>query len=526
MDDLLSFISKKLKQTDGLSMQSLVTQSGLTRSKFYRYMQEPHRFSEEELSTIAGILNLSQEDKKTLLQFKWGEQTSSKNENDESIHRFIFNNRSVELDGNSKSFTLFDDLSPDKTITKLSAHELATRFSLWVKQYSIADKKPKLNIRIINCVSKEKIKMIYSLLKELVGIEVCSRLQITTHHVIDSSSMELKDKFDALLDVCSLVNSSNYHVHFENLNGSVWRTMNCFIITCSFDNKIKVFMFALQPSDHETIIYAQPDQMLMDFLDYDCNALFSFESKANPYPTMFLNFNDVFPEHYLKTQKLVIEYELCYDNFSPELWSSVGTYITKDPEMLNGLRKYADPQNCLGDFDNTQFFAFLSDGCIRRYLALEATSSINVLSSEGLRYFVDNNGIRDFDVMNLKLPDELILRQLENIKERLGNHESEKKQSYYILDPLTRIKNVYLAVYRESIFYFFTEYDPQLIYLCSYIMQPEMSIPLYDYIVDELLATSKRDSFESPIMSDARANSFIDSLITCVKNRMVENSKR
>ena len=54
------------------------------------------------------------------------------------------------------------------------------------------------------------------------------------------------------------------------------------------------------------------------------------------------------------------------------------------------------------------------------------------------------------------------------------------------------------------------------------IPQPDMATALYDYVVQELLPSTKRTGFESPFMSDERAVAFIDSLIEEVEQRGVE----
>ena len=78
MEDMLSFISQKIKNIEGLSMQQLISSIGFTRSKFYRFLQEPQRFSAKQLEALSDALGLDDKEKQILFQFNSGEKADDK----------------------------------------------------------------------------------------------------------------------------------------------------------------------------------------------------------------------------------------------------------------------------------------------------------------------------------------------------------------------------------------------------------------------------------------------------------------
>ena len=59
MDNLLSFLSGKLKHS-GMTVDELCKKLEISRQKFYRFVKEPHRFSNENVRMLISALSLSQ----------------------------------------------------------------------------------------------------------------------------------------------------------------------------------------------------------------------------------------------------------------------------------------------------------------------------------------------------------------------------------------------------------------------------------------------------------------------------------
>lgn len=79
-----------------------------------------------------------------------------------------------------------------------------------------------------------------------------------------------------------------------------------------------------------------------------------------------------------------------------------------------------------------------------------------------------------------------------------------------------------ICTFRDSYFFYSSANTSGLEMYIDSIPQPDMATALYDYVVQELLPSTKRTGFESPFMSDERAVAFIDSLIEEVEQRGVE----
>lgn len=73
MDNLLSFLSGKLKRS-GMTVDELCKKIGISRQKFYRFVKEPHRFSNENVRTIANELSLSMQEIDLLESYLYPEQ--------------------------------------------------------------------------------------------------------------------------------------------------------------------------------------------------------------------------------------------------------------------------------------------------------------------------------------------------------------------------------------------------------------------------------------------------------------------
>ena len=61
MEDLLSFITGNLRQK-GITVNEFCEQIGISRQKFYRFVKDPRRFTEDNLLSIQTILNLSEDE--------------------------------------------------------------------------------------------------------------------------------------------------------------------------------------------------------------------------------------------------------------------------------------------------------------------------------------------------------------------------------------------------------------------------------------------------------------------------------
>jgi hypothetical protein len=86
-----------------------------------------------------------------------------------------------------------------------------------------------------------------------------------------------------------------------------------------------------------------------------------------------------------------------------------------------------------------QFVDYVFDSFLQRYLVAESHRAINLISPTGLKKLATTGTIIDFESFHFRLTESQIIRELKYIRERLGDHTSERKQSYLILSPSCKI---------------------------------------------------------------------------------------
>lgn len=526
MEDLLSFVNEIVKRNNEMTMRELVSMSGMTRSKFYRYMKEPWRFSKEQMDNIEQYLHLSGKEKEIFDQFYSSHEEKRLKQGNHFLGQLLFNSWPIESDFQSKLYTLFDSTTPDNKVSRLSSREVAETLRQWVERQDLPHEGHFLNFRIVNCLHSDKIKLIYSLLISLQELDIFSNYNLLPRHIIDSSKMSLEDKLHSIRTSNSLYNLNNYTVDYVPLKGEMWSGVDFCLAEYSYRDQQKLFISMIFPSSFDALVFFSSDRLLFDYITYNSEKIFKFDAKSAFAPNEPIALNRFLIQATLTYQKIIICQELCYDCFCTELWQEVKAFLKQNNEMIQGLRHFADPRDELSPFSDAQFVDYLFESCIQRYLVSESNRVINIISSSGLKQFAYTGSTCDFDSFNLRLTDTQIIYELQNIRERLGDHTSERKQSYLIISPTCGVHYEVFEIYRNYLFAYYLKEDHHTTgpLTTGFTQQPEMATALYDYIIGEILPNNRRQAFDSPVMSDEQATKFVDSLIKSVKIRM-DNKK-
>ena len=61
MEDLLFFLTGNIKKS-GLTVNEFCSQVGISRQKFYRFVKEPFRFTNENIKKIKEVLRMNEAD--------------------------------------------------------------------------------------------------------------------------------------------------------------------------------------------------------------------------------------------------------------------------------------------------------------------------------------------------------------------------------------------------------------------------------------------------------------------------------
>ena len=70
MSDLLSFIAGNLKQ-NRMTVDEFCRKVGISRQKFYRFVKEPRRFSDDQIRSIIEVLSLSDSEVQALESYMY-----------------------------------------------------------------------------------------------------------------------------------------------------------------------------------------------------------------------------------------------------------------------------------------------------------------------------------------------------------------------------------------------------------------------------------------------------------------------
>lgn len=526
MEDMLSFVSEKVKQSSGLTMRELVSASGMTKSKFYRYMQEPWRLSREQMENIEHYLYLSDEEKEMFYQFYSRDEKKRSEQEKNFLNQILFNSWPIESDLQSKFYTLFDTTAQNNKIARLSSRELTDALRQWIDRLNLPPKGHFLNFRIINCLNSNKIKQIFSFLTLLQELDYFSNFNSLIYHIIGSDNMTLEDKLRSIRITNSLYRLSNYSVEYVPLNDGMWSDFDFCIAEYSHNNQQKMIITIIFPSDTDALVYFSTERLLFDYLTYNSESIFKFEAKHTYVQNEVFALNRFFAQAVMEHSRVLIGEELCYDCFCTELWEETKLLLSQHNEMIRELRLFADPRDELSPFSNEQFIEYLIKSFNHRYLLNEASRGINILSPAGLKRFAYTGTLKDFEFFNFRFTEDQVIRELQNIKERLGDHRSEKRQSYLIMSPTCKINYHGLTIFKDYCFYYDSgDYQSSKTLSSGGTQQPEIATLLYDYIVDKILPNSCRKSFASPVMSDEQAIEFVDSLIDGVRTRIRSDSE-
>ena len=519
MEDMLSFISQKIKNVEGLSMQQLISSIGFTRSKFYRFLQEPQRFSAKQLEALADSLGLDDKEKQILFQFNSGEKADDKNSINKILHKIVFDNPQFPIDRRSRLYTLYSSASNGTGMVRCSAEDLSALIRDAISQEKNNDRNM-FHIRITNSCSYQKIQIIFNFLKSTLEIEdIIDNYHVSIQHIINSANMALEDKFQAFSDISCLFSLINYRAKIIDCDPSFLSNIDCCIIDFLDKNNVNVYLFIIFSSDTEALVYRFTDSNLFDFLTYN-----SFYSTLL-FPDLSvlddpIAINRAIIETGMRFQKIVILTNICYENYAPELWLDVKNQAKKDHTLLQTLKAYLDPKGMWKSYPDSLFLDMIYEGAIMRHYVAEEHAQINLLYTPALKSFAENGYTLEFALGFLSFTDQQVLTQLRYFRERIGDHAQEKKQSYYFIDlPYRNQKG--LAIYEGHSFYLSYNEDP-IIANQSFndLVEPEMANTLFKYIIEELLPNSTRRGYTSLIMSDERAAEFLDSLIEKVKKRI------
>lgn len=537
MEDMLTFVSRKIKSQDSLSMQELIEKMGLTRSMFYRFIKEPWRFSDSDFDKLSEILSLDNEEEIILKSFKNTESSYldavkfNENKTDDEkdrinriIHKLIFEPPIVKPTGRSKAYTLFgsndDQLSQSQdTILKCSTNDIINRISNNLAKKPSGQEKLFINIYVFNTYSKDKVSLPYELINGIYHIEnIMNVYNIHSLQIINKRNMSLVERleaFNSLQQTCVL---QNHVIRLSAINKDGIASLDCCIV--EYIDKVgkTKYAFIIFNSTDGALIHEFENKSLFEFLCYECNEYLNFNSTMMPIYNLIL-FNKNIAEITMNYRRTSITPYLCVEDFTPQVLERAKQSFSNNSEVVRKLRSVCDKDGVFNALSDTQYLNALIDGFKSRHLSNEENESVNLISASGLKNFADTGLTIDTKPFGIVLDNYSIIEVLEYIKSRLGSTFTGKGQRFYIIKPLYYKENFALVNFRNYSIGFGIDFE-QTIQPFSGFYEKEMTIVIHDYIHDVVLQKENQKKFNSPIYTDERAAEFIDSLINDVKARM------
>lgn len=514
VDDMLTFISKRTKTVDGLSVKDVITACQLTKSKFYRCAAEPFRFTDAQLDTIANLLHLNEGDKRLLFQYKHETRSEKRPEFYDYLKNIILGEYAFEDDRSTKPFILYTQSDKQGGMGIYHADSLASWFCEELADFSSEKGKHPFEITIFNTYEAEKVKIIYTLLNSILKLEnVKQNHDVSANHFVNSSSLSVDKQFFAFYNLYSLIGMGAYDIHFANMDDVILGAANAALLKyVNRKNQDAYVLFHI--SKGSTSVYTFEDSNFANFLVSNFAELDNIRNAKRLRVADPIVANTVLREASEQYKKAMVSFELCLENLLLDIWDETNLYLQSNPEQINVLRAHADPENKLIGYGDRQFVEVLFNGFIARGRLNEQNEAISVIAATGLRDFAKEGSTTETRETGIELTVEQRIRQLKFIKSRLGSAAKSKQQSFYLIDPMFSIPKRCFMIFKDYRIAMSFQESSHIDYTWKTLSEELMATLFYEYVDKELLSSENREQFGSIVMSDSRASVYIDDLIS------------
>ena len=533
MSDIKTYIQSHLKTIKGLDMSDLIDISGMSRAKFYKCLKEPWRFDDSALERIAQELQLGEQERSSLLEFKYGsavpvlpsEKTIQTSENEREklyplVERILFGECKIPTDHRRKVFSFFYEASSGQKNGFYSAEEFAKYIIDDIDQIK-TDEEPPINITIFNSCADGAIDVVFSLLQSLKEHEQIEKIDaISMSHFIGKDDVSLEEKLRIYADWNGLMRYGRYELLFTNpYKGSMFESWNGMLIRYPDRTKVtKYLMMSIYSSD-DAAVYSFSDNNLFEFLRCGVADLFWPEDPQSLLSTNALEVSKVLVQKRALYPTVSFGEGICLDHILPALYDEKIYELTDDNSRWDGYGKLLDASKAhsLSELvGKKETIKMLFEGFKQRFYVGEKAEMVNLLSARGLQKFVQTGKNIDMTLINTRFNQDQIIRELNYLKEHLDG--ASGGQSYYLINsPVVPNCKILHIIKGDCVAMVFPDTVEPVSYLKSQLDWDTMDI-FYDYVMNRLLSEESRRRPDSPVMSKERAESFIDRLIKSVEN--------
>lgn len=534
MDNLSSFLNKRVKLTDYMSITKLIERSGISKAKFYRCLSEPFRFTDAQLELIARELRLSESDKKSLFEYKYGSGEDDSApldaafEDKEHINKvigdIILGNIKAGTGHNSRVYKLFHSGVTDAGLQICSAEELVKQLaeSLPADDHP-ADQRLIFEGTIFNSCSVQATRNLSALLHAL-GLEksFLANYNINFYHLINDSDLESDGRFDVLSGLYQLAAVSTYGCYsilFTNLDETFLGNTDCCLVHYQDKNKQDRYLLINFLWEDEVSVYTFSDCNLYTYLSYQYASIKSTLSSNAPFTLNSLEISSYIIKKSKSFRSTMFTYNLCFDNFVPELWSTVKKRCLEDQTILQRIQEQTDPSRTLTQSDPERLLDKLTESFQARFNCCEATERVTILSAAGLQEFVDTSSTSELSPAGVFFEPKEILLQLQYLYDHIGK-DHVPGQSFYLIDSRFTPPDIALVIFENSEIgiYFHSNLHTSIFW--TMLQQPDIATEFYRYLAIDLIDENNRQRFDSNLYTDSFAKDYLKKLMVQVQSRI------
>lgn len=537
MDTLSSFLNKRVKLADGMSITRLIEKCGISKAKFYRCLSEPFRFTDAQLELIARELRFSESDKKSLFEYKYGSgeddsaPLDAASEDKEHINKvisdIILGNIKTGVGHNSRVYKLFHSGDTDAGLQICSAGELVKQLMETLSTNNPANQRQLFEGMIFNSCSAQATRNLSALLYAL-GTEksFLANYNPNFYHLINDSDLEADGRFDALSGLYQLAAVSTYGCYsilLTKLDETFLGNTDCCLVHYQDKEQKDRYLLINFLWEDEVSVYAFSDCNLYTCLSYQYASIKNTLSSNAPFTLNSLDISSYIIKKSKSFRSTMFTYNLCFDNFVPELWSTVKERCMKDPEILKHTLEQADPSGTLMQSDPVRFVDKLIESFQARFNCCEATERVTILSAAGLQEFVDTSSTSELSPAGVVFDPQEILMQLQYLYDHIGKDHAPG-QSFYLIDSCFTPPDIALVIFENSEIgiYFHSNLHTSIFW--TMLQQPDIATEFFRYLAIDLIDENTRQHFDSILFSDAVAKKYLNKLIDQVRARIDASS--
>ena len=571
MEDLLFFLTGNIKKS-GLTVIEFCSQVGISRQKFYRFVKEPFRFTNENIKKIKEVLRMNEADA-SFFDSRLGGGTPPASHTDPSdynrlISDLLSRSPSVELPikretieylNTSDSAARLTAESFARVIAGAGLHETSVN-TVYSREHEYAFTIYNCTLEAENCTSHEyvpsnSILTITRLIRCLEDILSSSRgVRIRVRHYLSARRTELMSNHDArnseamcfnlrlLTDILPLLSYvEDYRIDTAGLTHRFWTEHSSLCLIehrwsdineeSSSNTEYFALVFSGDGECSACRLGSEEVSGIFRFLSIDTRNKVSMPSgqsaPANP--------NQAFYEMDKNYKSVLIHPDLCFDDIPKDMWLALYETVRSREDRLifeNMFRRLMDPYDQYAFLDFDALVHLTVTVLDQRTQEGSRMGKIMICHPEGLRNFAKTGIITDlisedvdYSGKNLaqspiRFPASMVANLLRLVRESVtrrmsspsGNPVLADSANYYILKPQTPYPEISYVINKEYGVFPIYNKGRHKNTLTNVYQNPAVGNLMYDYAVNRIIGRGGKE-LDSVILSDEHSIAFLDDLI-------------